>query len=113
MVQLEAMLCARPVVSTNLPTGVPWVNVHGETGLVVRPGDAASLRGAVARLMADPELCRMLGDAARDRVLTMFTADRMCAAAMALYRDVARKASSAPEEIAPRLASRSVEGGWR
>ena len=53
MVQLEAMLCGRPVVSTDLPTGVPWVNVHGETGFVVRAGDAASLRGALDRLVAD------------------------------------------------------------
>ena len=53
MVQLEAMLCGRPVVSTDLPTGVPWVNVHGETGFVVRAGDAASLRGALDRLVED------------------------------------------------------------
>ena len=61
MVQLEAMLCGRPVVSTDLPTGVPWVNVHGETGLVVRAGDAASLRGALDRLVADPDLRQALG----------------------------------------------------
>ena len=40
MVQVEAMLCGRPVVSTALPTGVPWVNQDGESGLVVPPGDA-------------------------------------------------------------------------
>ena len=90
MVQLEAMLCGRPVVSTDLPTGVPWVNVHGETGLVVRAGDAASLRGALDRLVDDADVRQALGAAARARVLNMFTADRMCAATLALYRDCVR-----------------------
>ena len=88
MVQLEAMLCGRPVVSTDLPTGVPWVNVHGETGLVVRAGDAASLRGALDRLVDDADLRQALGAAARARALNMFTADRMCAAALALYQEM-------------------------
>src|SRR6185295_2423032 len=70
MVQLEAMLCGRPVVSTDVPTGVPWVNVHGETGFVVRAGDADSLRGALDRLVADPDLRQALGAAARARALT-------------------------------------------
>ena len=89
MVQLEAMLCGRPVVSTDLPTGVPWVNVHGETGLVVPAGDAASLRAALDRLVADADLRHALGAAARARALNMFTADRMCASALALYQEVA------------------------
>lgn len=89
MVQLEAMLCGRPVVSTDLRTGVPWVNQHEQTGLVVRTGDVASLRGAIDRLIRDPELRARLGDAGRARVLAMFTADRMCGATVSLYRDVA------------------------
>jgi rhamnosyl/mannosyltransferase len=90
MVQLEAMLCGRPVVSTDLPTGVPWVNVHGETGFVVRAGDAASLRSALDRLVADPDLRQALGASARARVFSAFTADRMCASALDLYKDVSR-----------------------
>ena len=65
MVQLEAMLCGRPVVSTDLPTGVPWVNVHGETGLSCPAGDAPALRRRVERLVADGDLRRALGAAAR------------------------------------------------
>ena len=78
MVQLEAMLCGRPVVSTDLPTGVPWVNVHGETGLVVPAGDVASLRAALHRLVADAELERRARRSRSYASLNMFTADRMC-----------------------------------
>jgi len=99
MVQLEAMLCGRPVVSTDLPTGVPWVNVDGETGFVVPAGDVASLRGALERLVADGDLRQTLGAAARQRVLKMFTADSMCAATLALYQslcDPVRPADKSP-----------------
>ena len=60
MVQLEAFAAGRPVVSTDLPTGVPWVNRHGETGLVVPPGDAVALAEALGRLVADADLARGL-----------------------------------------------------
>ena len=61
-VQLEAMACGRPVISTALPTGVPWVN---ETGLVVPPSDVEALRRAIERLAADPALAARLGAPAR------------------------------------------------
>ena len=95
IVQLEAMLCGRPVVSTDVPTGVPWVNVHGETGFVVPAGDVASLRGALERLVADGDLRHALGAGARQRVLKMFTADSMCAATLALYHDLCAPPRSA------------------
>jgi rhamnosyl/mannosyltransferase len=44
VVQLEAMACRKPVISTNLPTGVSWVNQHAKTGYVVSPGNAEELR---------------------------------------------------------------------
>lgn len=88
VVQLEAMACGKPVVSTNLPTGVPWVNRHEETGLVVEPGDATALAGALNRLIADPALRARLGARARQRVEETFTVERMRSESAALYREV-------------------------
>ena len=88
-VQLEAMACGRPVVSTRVPSGVPWVNRDGVTGLTVAPGDAAALGRAIAALTADRDLARRMGAAGRDRVLSEFTMERMRTAAATLYREVA------------------------
>lgn len=98
VVQLEAMACGRPVVSTNLPTGVPWVNRHGETGLVVEPGDAGALASALNTLLGDPALRRRLGERARQRVEEDFTVEGMTSRSAALYRQVLveRGATSEP-----------------
>ena len=77
LVQVEAMMHGLPVISTNLPTGVPWVNEHGVTGLVVPPRDAEALAAALRRLLEDPPLRAKLGDAARARALERFTLPRM------------------------------------
>ena len=92
VVQLEAMACGRPVVSTDLETGVPWVNQHETTGLVVRPGDAAALAAALTRLAGDPALRERFGAAGRARVASQFTVEAMTRATTALYEEVVRDA---------------------
>ena len=96
MVQVEAMLAGRPVISTALPTGVPWVNQDGESGLVVPPGDVEQLRAALMRLCGDPALRASLGAQARARALEHFTARRMCAAIDDVCRAVARHQPPGP-----------------
>jgi rhamnosyl/mannosyltransferase len=85
-VQLEAMACGTPVISTSVPTGVPWVN---QTGLVVRPGDAVSLRDAIGRLAADPALARDLGAAGQIRVRSEFSLKQMGDRLVAACEDIA------------------------
>ena len=103
MVQLEAMLCGHPVVSTELQTGTSWVNVHERTGVVVPPGDVNELRAALARLLSDQELRNQFGDAGRRRVIEMFTADTMCRATVSLYEDVVQAKRPAPRTLVNRV----------
>jgi len=107
MVQVEAMLSGCPVISTALPTGVPWVNRDGETGLVVPPGDEAVLRGALIRLCGDAALRRFLGTNGRARALSHFTADRMCGRFDALCRSV----GSSPLDAAAPARPEAGEAG--
>lgn len=89
MVQLEAMACGRPVVSTRIPgSGVSWVNEHGVTGLTVAPGDAPALAAAIREAGEDPlhaRLCEGAARASRER----FAPGLMETALLKLYRDLA------------------------
>ncbi|MEK7676540.1 MAG: glycosyltransferase [Verrucomicrobiota bacterium] len=67
LVQIEAMACAKPVVSCALRSGVPYVNQDGVTGLIVPPADAAALRAALKPLLADEAWRTRLGEAGRVR----------------------------------------------
>jgi hypothetical protein len=68
----EAMACRLPVISTTV-TGIPEMVLHAETGLLVEPGDEASLAEAIARLGADPEARVRMGEAGRAHADRLFT----------------------------------------
>lgn len=87
MVQLEAMAASRPVISTDLKSGVPYVNQHGITGLIVPPGEARALASAMNRLLDDPEYAQRLGEGAERRVLAEFHVDRVIDAHLQLYAE--------------------------
>jgi glycosyltransferase involved in cell wall biosynthesis len=89
-VQVEAMACSKPVICTELGTGTSFVNQHEVTGLVVPPKDSAALAGAINRLLANPELCRRLGEAARERAQQEFSAEVMVDRLVQMYRAVSR-----------------------
>ncbi len=74
LVGLEAMAHGRPVVATSTG-GIPEWLTDGETGLLVRPGDAGELRRALAQLLSDRELSVRLGACAAERAAARFTVD--------------------------------------
>ncbi|MAG35731.1 MAG: glycosyltransferase [Dehalococcoidia bacterium] len=88
IVQLEAMACAKPVVSTALPTGVTTVNRHRETGLVVPPGNAPALTEAIVDLLDRPTWASTLGKKGQQQVTRNHSIPQMVAGTLALYRHV-------------------------
>lgn len=77
IVQQEAMASGKPVINTALPTGVPFVSIHGETGLTVRPRAADALAAAISRLADDPALRRRFGENGRRRVQSAYNPARI------------------------------------
>jgi glycosyltransferase involved in cell wall biosynthesis len=66
MVVIEAMSTGRPVIASHIG-GISDIVIHGESGLLVTPGDAESLREAIAMLLAKPEMSEQMGKAAEYR----------------------------------------------
>ncbi len=77
IVQQEAMTAGKPVINTSLPTGVPYVSLHGETGLTVPPHDVQALADAIQKLADSPDLRRTFGENARKRVQEVYPCDKI------------------------------------
>jgi glycosyltransferase involved in cell wall biosynthesis len=82
----EAMAHGRPVVASGVG-GLLDLVVHEETGLLVPPRDIGALRAALERLLADGELRRRLGAAARERIRVDFTWERFADETTRAYED--------------------------
>jgi glycosyltransferase involved in cell wall biosynthesis len=89
IVQIEAMAAGKPVVNTQLASGVPYVSLDQLTGLTVPPADPNALAAALNRLLDHADLRQSLGQAARSRARQEFSLETMTSRMMALYEKVA------------------------
>jgi len=94
LVHLEAGMYGKPVVGGRIG-GMMEVVEDGVTGILAEPGDAQSLRAALDRLLADPQLRERMGRAGRQRYLERFTPDRMTDGVVAMFHDLSARRNSA------------------
>lgn len=88
IVQIEAMSCGIPIVSTHIPgSGVSWVNQDGVSGLVVEKENPEALANAFEKIATDPVLKRRLSEGSRKRYETHFTRDKMVGKSLELYKN--------------------------
>jgi glycosyltransferase involved in cell wall biosynthesis len=84
---VEASAMGIPVVATRI-RGCREAVVHGETGLLVSPGDGEALYQGVTSLCVDPDRRARMGEAARRRARTEFDERRVCDRVLTLYREL-------------------------
>jgi rhamnosyl/mannosyltransferase len=87
LVQIEAMAYGKPVINTNLPSGVPYVSIDGLTGLTVEPCDIHSLAEAMQWMVDHKEERLQMGIAARIRVKECYNMEGMLYSVLNVYKE--------------------------
>ena len=99
-VLIEAMACAVPVVGSSSGE-IP--QVIGAAGLVFPEGDLGALGGCLARLQAEPDERRRLGQAGRERVLAQFTMGEIAERTVKVYQALKGSQGSCAAHADPAL----------
>lgn len=85
---LEAMAGGVPVVATDVG-GVPEIAVHGDTALLVQPGDPGELAESVGRLIREPQFAPRLAARARQVIRERYAPEERTKRLVEIYRRVA------------------------
>jgi glycosyltransferase involved in cell wall biosynthesis len=84
---IEAMAAGLPIVATRCG-GPEEIISHGQTGLMVQPGDPFALAGAIERLLSDRERARQMAEDARQMARERFDIGQMVKAYLSIYAAV-------------------------
>jgi glycosyltransferase involved in cell wall biosynthesis len=84
---IEAMACELPVVATKVG-GIPEVVEDGTTGLTVESGDSKGLAEAILYILSNDGLRKSMGRRARERVMRLFSWERIAKDTSSLYEEV-------------------------
>ncbi|MGE3269819.1 MAG: glycosyltransferase family 4 protein, partial [Chloroflexota bacterium] len=96
MVLIEGMACGVPVIAHNIP-GVRTVVRHGETGLLVEPGNTAAMAEAMASIVLDRPRAAEMGARGHADVLERFTWPAIGRRLEQLYADVIDRQTQAAD----------------
>ncbi len=87
---LEAMACEVPVIASRVG-GIPEVIDDGETGFLSEVGDVEKMANDAAKLLADPELRRAMGQRARESAVSRYRTELVIPRYIEFYERVLGK----------------------
>lgn len=85
---VEAAAMKKPMISCEIGTGTSFVNIHEETGLVIKPSSPHLLREAMQHLLDHPDKAKTFGLNAQKRYQDLFTAEKQAQAYVGLYQQL-------------------------
>jgi len=84
MILIEAMLHGKPVIASRLG-GIPEIVDDGKTGLLFEAGNAVDLAEKIKYLWDNPQLCRRMGEAGREKALREYSSEKYYQRLMKVY----------------------------
>ncbi|WXL26070.1 glycosyltransferase family 4 protein [Ectopseudomonas mendocina] len=85
---LEGAMYGKSMISCEIGTGTSYINIHGQTGLVVEPDNPKAFRSAMDQLWNNPEQAEEMGAHAEKRYWQLFSAQTMGKQVAELYQRV-------------------------
>jgi glycosyltransferase involved in cell wall biosynthesis len=104
---IESLAAGRPVVATAVD-GTPEVVIDGKTGFTVPPANPERLAGAICRLLREPGLRKLMGEAGRNWAMEHFTQERQIRQTQDLYLRALKQRAGAVRASAPILRGGSA-----
>lgn len=89
IVQIEAMSCAKPIISTDIDgSGVSWVNKNDVSGIVIPTCDDKAIADSIKLLNYNDKLYERLSKSSVKRYENLFTRDCMVDKCLQLYNNI-------------------------
>ncbi|WP_421852706.1 glycosyltransferase [Oricola sp.] len=83
---VEAAMMGKPMITCEIGTGTSFINLHGETGLVIPAKNPEAIGLAMMRLLNAPDEAKEFGARARERFESTFSIERMAQHYAEIYR---------------------------
>lgn len=85
---IEAMASAKPIVTTDMP-GCRELVIDSRNGILIPPRDPDALANALEPLIADQELCTVMGKIGRELAEKEFSSERVLTETLSVYAELA------------------------
>jgi O-antigen biosynthesis rhamnosyltransferase len=85
---LEGAMYGKPLISSEIGTGTSFININGETGIVVPPSNPVAFRQAMDFLWNNENIAAEMGKRSEMRYWQLFTADKVVEKYFDLYQSL-------------------------